>query len=139
MPCVSRSNFHLLSLGKPIDSHWFKMSYLNCLIFSCVYCFFLKRWSYTKICSAWTSRTSAEIFFLTDWRHKRLKNTIDLLLFYREHFYEFSESVLMITRPTRYWIKKKIRENFPMELVICFCFTCSNILESIKRKFYLSF
>ena len=31
-------------------------------------------------------------FFLTDWRHKRLKNTIDVLLFYGEHFYEFSES-----------------------------------------------
>ena len=31
-------------------------------------------------------------FFLTDWRHKRLKNTIDLLLFYREQFYGFSES-----------------------------------------------
>ena len=33
-------------------------------------------------------------FFLADWRHKRLKNTIDLLLLYREHFYGFSESVL---------------------------------------------
>ena len=32
-------------------------------------------------------------FFLTDWRHKRLKNTINLL-FYKKHFYEFSESVL---------------------------------------------
>ena len=30
--------------------------------------------------------------FLTDWRHKRLKNKIDLLLFYGEHFYGFSES-----------------------------------------------
>ena len=34
---------------KPIDSHWFKMSCLTCLIFSCVYCFFLKRWNYIKI------------------------------------------------------------------------------------------
>ena len=33
-------------------------------------------------------------FFLIDWRHKRLKNTIDLLLFYGEHFYGFSESDL---------------------------------------------
>ena len=32
------------------------------------------------------------IVYLIDWRHKRLKNTIDLLLFYREHFYGFSES-----------------------------------------------
>ena len=30
--------------------------------------------------------------FLTEWRHKRLKNTIDLLLFDGEHFYGFSES-----------------------------------------------
>ena len=34
-------------------------------------------------------------FFLTDWRHKRLKNKIDLLLFYRENFYGISESVLI--------------------------------------------
>ena len=31
-------------------------------------------------------------FFLIDWRHKRLKNIADLLLFYREHFYGFSKS-----------------------------------------------
>ena len=29
---------------------------------------------------------------LIDWRHKYLKNTIDLMLFYEEHFYGFSES-----------------------------------------------
>ena len=32
-------------------------------------------------------------FFLTHWRHKRLKNKIGLFLFYREHLYGFSESV----------------------------------------------
>ena len=31
-------------------------------------------------------------FFLIDSRHKRLKNTTDLLLFYEEHLYGFSES-----------------------------------------------
>ena len=33
-------------------------------------------------------------FFLADWRHKHLKNTKDLMLFYgeHEHFYGFSES-----------------------------------------------
>ena len=36
------------------------------------------------------------IFFLTDWRHKCLKNTTDLLLFYGEHFNEFSESEYVI-------------------------------------------
>ena len=30
-------------------------------------------------------------FLLIDWHHKRLKNTIDLLLFYGEHFYRFLE------------------------------------------------
>ena len=35
---------------------------------------------YKGICSAWISGTSADFFFLIDWRHKRLKNTIDLLL-----------------------------------------------------------
>ena len=30
-------------------------------------------------------------FFLTDRRHKRLKNTIDLLLFHGEHVCGFSE------------------------------------------------
>ena len=36
-------------------------------------------------------------FFLTDWHHKRLKNTIDLLLFYGQHFYGFSENVLPLS------------------------------------------
>ena len=31
-------------------------------------------------------------FSLADLRHKRLKNKVELLLFYREHFYRFSES-----------------------------------------------
>ena len=35
-------------------------------------------------------------FFLTDWRHKCLKNTIDLLLFYGDHFYGFSESEIYV-------------------------------------------
>ena len=30
--------------------------------------------------------------FLIDWRQKRLKKKIDLLLVYGEHFYGFSES-----------------------------------------------
>ena len=33
-------------------------------------------------------------FLLIDWRHRRLKSTIDLLLFYGEYFYGFSESDL---------------------------------------------
>ena len=40
------AHFHMNS---PITSHWFKMFYLNCLVFTCVYCFFLKRWNYIKI------------------------------------------------------------------------------------------
>ena len=33
-------------------------------------------------------------FILTDWRHKHLKDTTDLLFFYREHFHGFSEKAL---------------------------------------------
>ena len=62
------------------------LSFQLCLLF-----FFLKRWNYIDVCSAWISRTSAESFF-SQRRHKRLKNKIGLLLFYREHFYGFSES-----------------------------------------------
>ena len=43
-------------------------------------------------------------FFLIDWCHKRLKNTIDLLLFYGEHFYGFSESDL--------WKRQKEKHSF---------------------------
>ena len=32
-------------------------------------------------------------FFLIDWSYKGLKNTIDLLLFYGEDFYGFSEVI----------------------------------------------
>ena len=43
-----------LHIRKPIGSYWFKMSCLTCFVFSCVYCFFLKRWNlYKDICSAW--------------------------------------------------------------------------------------
>ena len=40
---------HHPSLRKPIDSYWFEMSCLIRLIFSCVYCFFLKRLNYIKV------------------------------------------------------------------------------------------
>ena len=74
------------------------MSYLNFLVFVYVHCFLLKMMKlYKGTCSAWISRTSAEFFFLIDWRHKRFKNTIDLFLFYGEHFYGFSESVFWKT------------------------------------------
>ena len=48
---------------------------------------------YKDICSVWISRIFAETF-LIDWWYKCLKNTVDLLLFYEEHFYGFSESDL---------------------------------------------
>ena len=50
--------------------------------------FFLKMMKLCKgICSEWISCTSTYIFFLIDWRHILLKGTIDLLLFFKEHFY----------------------------------------------------
>ena len=81
---------------KTKHSYWFKLSCLSCVIFICFRCFLVKMVKLCKgICSAWISHTSAEIFFLINWRHKRLKNTIDLLLFYGEHFYGFSESEII--------------------------------------------
>ena len=57
-------NTGIFSLGKPTDSYWFKMSCLSFLVFICVHCFSLKMMKlYKDICSAWISRTSAEIFF----------------------------------------------------------------------------
>ena len=57
------STLGLHSLGKPIDSYWFKMSCLNYLVFICVHCFFLKMMKlYKDICPTWISRTSAEFF-----------------------------------------------------------------------------
>ena len=44
--------------------------------------------------------------FPIDWRHKRLKNTADLLIFYGEHFYGFSESDLW-----KRWKKKHSLHN----------------------------
>ena len=41
--------------------------------------------------------------FLIDWCHKHLKNTMDLLLFYRKHFYGFLESDLW-----KHWKKNPI-------------------------------
>ena len=35
-------NCTFCGLRKPLNFHWFKMSCLTCLFFSCVYCFFLK-------------------------------------------------------------------------------------------------
>ena len=50
--------------------------------------FFLKMMKlYKGICSACCQK-----FFLIDWRHKCLKNAIDLLLFYGECFHEFLKS-----------------------------------------------
>ena len=83
-----------ISLGKPINSNWFKMSCLAWLVLSCVYCFFLKRWNYIKILVLHEQAVLLPNFFSHRWRHKSLKNTIDLLLFYGNHSYGFPESVM---------------------------------------------
>ena len=57
------------------------------------------------------------IFFLTDWRHKRLKNKMDLLLFYREHFYGFSESERCL-RDIRVFDRATIRLRGPDRQVV---------------------
>ena len=63
--------------------------------------------------------------FLIDWRHKSLKNTIDLFLFYGKHFYGFSESVLGIFKNT--YFEEHLRtaaSTLTLEsdcLELCFC------------------
>ena len=56
-------------------------------------CFCLEIYN-RKYCFCLVSCTSAVIFFLIDRCQKCLKNTMDQLLFYKEHFYGFSESDL---------------------------------------------
>ena len=105
------------------------MSCLSCLIFISVYCFFPKMMKLCKgISSAWKSRTFAEMFFLKDWRHKRLKNTIDLLLFYGEYFYGFSESEYVKCEMWEFSACSKY--NVAVETtVICQQFNCKHLLN----------
>ena len=54
----------------------------------------LKWWNYIKTFVLHEELYFCQILFLIDWCHKCLKNTIDLLLFYKEHFHGFPESDL---------------------------------------------
>ena len=63
--------------------------------------------------------------FLKDWGHKCLKNTIDLLLFYREHFYGFWESDLRKCR-------KKI--HFTTNMSICMGHKIFKFFEVLLQK-----
>ena len=68
---IWHKSFSMISLGKPIDFYWCKMSCLSSLVFICAHCFFLKMVKLCKdICSARISRTSAESFFLIGCHHK---------------------------------------------------------------------
>ena len=54
----------------------------------------LKWWNHIKTFVLHEELYFCQILFLIDWCHKCLKNTIDLLLFYKEHFHGFPESDL---------------------------------------------
>ena len=54
-------------------SHWFKMPCLTCLVFSCVFCFFLKRWHYIKIFVLHEKAVHLLKCFLTDWQQTSQK------------------------------------------------------------------
>ena len=72
-----------ISLGKPIDSYWFKMPGLTCLVFSCVYCFFLKRWNYIKIFVLHEYAVLLSKFFscrLTSWTSQKYNRSFIILL-----------------------------------------------------------
>ena len=57
----------------------------------CAHCFFLKMMKLYRHLFCMNKLYFCQTFFLIDRRHKHPKNTIDLLLFYGEHFYKFSE------------------------------------------------
>ena len=109
MFCVFRSNHHCS--WKFHKFHW-KTPALESL-------FFLRITKLSiDICSAWLSHTFAEIF-LIDWCHAHIKNTIDLLLFYGEHFYGYSEidyenveKKKFISQQTYLYIQSKTFWNF---------------------------
>ena len=67
------------------------MCCLSCLVFICVHCLFLKLMKSYKDMFCRNKSYLCQILFLIEWRHRRLKNTIDPLLFYGEHFCGFSE------------------------------------------------
>ena len=60
--------------------------FLDLFRFSCVYCFFLKRWNYIKDFSAWISRTPAEFILSQIDVINVPKNTIDPIVI-SEHVY----------------------------------------------------
>ena len=93
------------SLGKPIDSHLFKMSCLTCLIFSCVYCFSLKRWNYIKLFVLHELVVLLPKFFshrLTSQTSQKRNRSIVILRGTRRDFRKVIRSGMLLCRvPTR--------------------------------------
>ena len=94
MLCVFRSNHH--SLWKFYKFHRIT-PVLECLFFLRIMKLYRHLFYMNKSCFC-------RNFFLRDWRHKRPKNTIDLLLFYGENFYGFSKRDL--------WKRRKYKHSF---------------------------
>ena len=64
-------------------SHWFKMSCLTCFVFSCVFCFFLKRWHYIKIFVLHEKAVHLLKCFLTDWQQASQKYNRSIVILRR--------------------------------------------------------
>ena len=90
---------------------------------------------YKEICSAWISHISH--IFLIDWSHKHLKNLIDLLVFYGEHFYGFSESDLWKRWKKKHFIKNisiyTVTDNFNFCEVL-FCTYCKGLAFELSSQ-----
>ena len=95
--------------------------------------FSLKWWNYIK-----TFVLHAAIFFLMNWRHKRLKNTIDLLLFYGEHLYGFLESDLWKCWKKNIHFTKNISiyesQTIWQFYDVLFCTYCKRFVLSLKHS-----
>ena len=79
--------------------------------------------------------------FLIDWCHKHLKNTMDLLLFYGEHFYGFLEGDLW-----KHWRKTPILQETYLYMQVTdilkfyevlFCIYFKGLFLSLKSSHYV--
>ena len=103
---------------------------LICLVFSCVYCFFLKMKKFWKnICSAW------KIYFCrTNWCHIRRKNTIEISAIYW--------NVLLWTFSNWFKRNKFIANSFKNVGTIIWLLFCYNIaiiwiIVELYQKLYM--
>ena len=84
----------------------------------------------------WSKVLLWQLTFLIDWRHKRLKNTIDLLLFYGEHFYGSLVSDLWKPRKKTYHNKQIYGQRHFYVLWSFILYILQRFVLSLKHNHY---